>query len=115
MHRIIATLLLVAGLAQAATIVPASDSEVVEILPAASGNRVLPLTQEPLLMLLAAALEVIIDRAPPARARIAAAQRHVLEAIEAGDAETARSWMAKHIRDFRRGYEYCGIDLANPV
>jgi uncharacterized protein (TIGR02996 family) len=40
MHRIIATLLLAAGLAQAATIVPASDSEVVETLPAASGNRV---------------------------------------------------------------------------
>jgi hypothetical protein len=39
MHRIIATLLLAMGLAQAAPIVPASDSEVIETLPAASGNR----------------------------------------------------------------------------
>jgi GntR family transcriptional regulator, transcriptional repressor for pyruvate dehydrogenase complex len=81
----------------------------------ASGNRVLPLTQEPLLMLLAAALEVIIDRAPPARARIAAAQRHVLAAIEAHDPQTARSWMAKHVRDFRRGFEIAGVDLDTPV
>ena len=82
---------------------------------AASGNRVLPLTQEPLLMLLAAALEVIIDRAPPARARIEAAQRHVLAAIEARDPATARSWMAKHVRDFRRGFEIAGVDLDTPV
>ncbi len=82
---------------------------------AASGNRVLPLTQEPLLLLLGAALEVIIDRAPPARGRIGVAQRRVLEAIAAGDAETARSWMAKHVRDFRRGFEISGIDLDTPV
>jgi len=82
---------------------------------AASGNRVLPLTQEPLLRLLAAALEVIIDRAPPARARIGAAQRQVLAAIEARDPATARSWMAKHVRDFRRGFEIAGIDLDTPV
>ncbi|MBS0395029.1 MAG: FCD domain-containing protein, partial [Proteobacteria bacterium] len=82
---------------------------------AASGNRVLPLTQEPLLLLLGAALEVIIDRAPPARARILAAQQRVLAAIEAGDPETARSWMAKHVRDFRRGFEISGVDLDTPV
>ena len=82
---------------------------------AASGNRVLPLTQEPLLLLLAAALEVIIDRAPPARARIATAQERVYAAIAARDAALARSWMSKHVRDFRRGFEISGIDLDTPV
>jgi GntR family transcriptional repressor for pyruvate dehydrogenase complex len=82
---------------------------------AASGNRVLPLTQEPLLLLLAAALEVIIDRAPPARGRIAIAQRRILEASEAHDSDTARSWMGKHVRDFRRGFEISGVDLDTPI
>ncbi|HXQ64608.1 MAG TPA: GntR family transcriptional regulator [Steroidobacteraceae bacterium] len=82
---------------------------------AASANRVLPLMHEPLLLLLEAALRILIDRAPPARARIALAQARVLAAIEAGDADTARIWMGKHVRDFRRGFELCGIDLDTPV
>jgi GntR family transcriptional regulator, transcriptional repressor for pyruvate dehydrogenase complex len=82
---------------------------------AASGNRVLPLMQEPLLLLLEAALQVLIDRAPPARARIADAQAYILAAIESGDESAARTWMARHVRDFRRGFELCAIDLDTPV
>ncbi len=81
----------------------------------ASGNRVLPLMQEPLLLLLEAALKVVIDRAAPARARISAAQGHILAAIETGDEAGARTWMARHVRDFRRGFELAGIDLQTPV
>ena len=81
----------------------------------ATGNRVLPLMQEPLLLLLEAALRVVIDEAPPARSRIAAAQAHILAAIEAGDASNARLWMVRHVRDFRRGFELCRIDLDTPV
>jgi DNA-binding FadR family transcriptional regulator len=81
----------------------------------ASGNRVLALSQEPLLLLLAQALGVMIDRAPPARDRIASAQRRLLAAIEGRDAEAARTWMTKHVRDFRRGFEVAGIDLDTPV
>ena len=90
-------------------------AEFFRAVAAASGNRVLPLTQEPLLLLLAAALEVMIDRAPPARARIAAAQQQMLAAFAARDGARARSWMAKHVRDFRRGFEIGGIDLDTPV
>jgi len=82
---------------------------------AATGNRVVPMTQEPLLLLLVAALEVMIDRASPARARIGAAQRHILAAIDAHDAAAARDWMSKHVRDFRRGFEISGIDVDSPV
>ncbi len=81
----------------------------------ATGNRVLPLMQEPLLLLLEAALRVVIDQAPTARGRIAEAQSRLFAAIEARDAATARSWMVKHVRDFRRGFELCGIDLDTPV
>jgi GntR family transcriptional repressor for pyruvate dehydrogenase complex len=82
---------------------------------AATHNRVLMLAQEPLLQLLEPSLQAMIDRVPQARSRIATAHRHLTDAVRTRNVEEARSWMAKHIRDFRRGYEYCGIDLANPV
>jgi DNA-binding GntR family transcriptional regulator len=53
----------------------------------------------------------MIDQVPQARARIVAAQRHLIEAIRARNADEARNWMEKHIRDFKRGYELAGIEL----
>lgn len=77
----------------------------------ATHNQVLTLGQEPLLDLLEPSLRVMIDKVPQARARIAAAQGRMFEAIGKRDAEAARGWMAKHIRDFRKGYELAGIAL----
>ncbi len=77
----------------------------------ATRNQVLGLAQEPLLDLLEPSLRVMIDKVPQARARIATAQRRILEAISRRDAEAARSWMARHIRDFRKGYELADIAL----
>ena len=74
-------------------------------------NQVLMLAQEPLLQLLEPSLRVMIDKVPQARARITTAQKRMVEALEARDAEGARTWMAKHIRDFRKGYEIAEIDL----
>ena len=34
-----------------------------------------------------------------------------MRALEAGDRDEAGTWMARHIRDFRKGYELAGIDL----
>jgi DNA-binding GntR family transcriptional regulator len=53
----------------------------------------------------------MIDKVPQARARIAAAHRRLLEALEARDERAAHDWMARHIRDFRKGYELARIDL----
>ena len=77
----------------------------------ATHNQVLGLAQEPLLHLLEPSLRVMIDQVPQARSRIAAAQRRMLEAIGRREAEAARSWMARHIRDFRKGYELANIAL----
>ena len=77
----------------------------------ATHNQVLSLAQEPLLQLLQPSLRVMIDQVPQARARIAAAQRRITAALQARDCEDARTWMAKHIRDFRKGYEIAKIDL----
>jgi DNA-binding FadR family transcriptional regulator len=84
-------------------------------LAAATGNSVLSLTQEPLLQLLDSSLRRLIEAVPQSRSRIAVAQRRILAAIEAGDAAAARNWCEKHIRDYRRGFEVAGIDLALPI
>ncbi len=79
----------------------------------ATRNGVLVLAQEPLLQLLEPSLAAMIDRLPQARGRILTAQRRLREALAAGDAEEARTWMSRHIRDFRRGYELAGLALTN--
>ena len=81
-------------------------------LAAASNNPVYAMMQEPLLQLLQSSLNVMIDRAPNARARISVAQRRLLEAVADGKSEQASDWMGKHVRDFRRGFELAGIDLS---
>jgi len=86
-------------------------AEVFRCIGRATHNPVLALAQEPLLQLLEPSLRVMIDKVPQARARIATAHRRLLEALAARDGESAHAWMARHIRDFRRGYEIAGIEL----
>ena len=81
----------------------------------ATHNQVLGLAQEPLLQLLVPSLRVMIDKVPQARARIAAAQQHLYAALKSRDAQDARDWMARHIRDFRKGYELARIEPQLPV
>ena len=81
----------------------------------ATHNRVLMLAHEPLLQLLAPSLRTVIDEVAAARSRIATAQRRILAAIRAGDVAEARAWTEKHIRDYRRGFDLAGIDLASRV
>jgi GntR family transcriptional regulator, transcriptional repressor for pyruvate dehydrogenase complex len=87
-------------------------AEVFRCVARATHNPVLGLAQEPLLQLLEPSLRIMIDKVPQARARIGAAHRRLLEALEARDERAAHEWMARHIRDFRKGYELAGIDLA---
>jgi DNA-binding FadR family transcriptional regulator len=57
----------------------------------------------------------MIDKVPQARSRITTAQRQISDALQQRDTEGAGSWMAKHIRDFRKGYEIARIDLEHRV
>src|ERR1700680_1934845 len=86
-------------------------AQVFRCIGQATHNPVLGLAQEPLLQLLEPSLRVMIDKVAQARSRIATAHRRLLEALEARDADGAQSWMARHIRDFRKGYEIAGIDM----
>ncbi len=86
-----------------------------DVLEAAPGNRALVAAQRPLLPLLQRSLGLLIDRVPQARSRIALAQRRILEAVRRRDRAAAQEWMAKHVRDFRRGFEVAGIELGTRV
>jgi DNA-binding FadR family transcriptional regulator len=81
----------------------------------ASHNRVLMISHEPLLQLLEPSLETMIDQVPQARARIAKAQEKILDALRDSDAAAALTWTAKHVRDFRRGFELAGINMSHGV
>ncbi|HTL50548.1 MAG TPA: GntR family transcriptional regulator [Steroidobacteraceae bacterium] len=86
-----------------------------DALAEAGANPVFSLLNEPMLRLLRPSLAVIIDRVPQARGRIEAAQSAIVAAVRARDAKTAAEWMARHVRDFRRGYEVAGIPLSTEV
>lgn len=90
---------------------PRYVAEFFSAIAAATHNPVLAMAQEPLVQLLEPSLGAMIDKVAQARSRIVTAQRRVTDAIQAKHAEGARTWMAKHVRDFRRGYELAGIDL----
>jgi GntR family transcriptional repressor for pyruvate dehydrogenase complex len=81
----------------------------------ATHNQVLMLAQEPLLQLLEPSLGVMIDKVPQARSRIMTAQRKISEAVREHDTDGARTWMARHIRDFRKGFEIARIDLGHAI
>ena len=81
----------------------------------ATHNGVFMLAHEPLVELLVPSLGAMIDKVPQARRRIAEAQRRLVTAIRERNAVQAGEWMAKHIRDFRRGFEIAGIELERRV
>ena len=81
----------------------------------ATHNGVFMLAHEPLVQLLVPSLGVMIDKVPQARARISDAQKRIVSAIRARDPAQAGEWMAKHIRDFRRGFDIAGIALEGHI
>lgn len=84
-------------------------TEFFELIGACARNQVLVLAKHSLAQVLAPSLAVMIDRVQQARSRIIGAQQKIIAALQARDAEEARKWMAKHVRDFKRGYEVAGI------
>ncbi|MFO1465118.1 MAG: GntR family transcriptional regulator [Steroidobacteraceae bacterium] len=103
---------------EAAADTPAGVAAVVEFFAAvatASANPVLSMSQAPLNELLAPILSHMMDAVPQSRARIIGAQAAMITAIRRRRREEARTWMEKHIRDFKRGYEVAGIPLQYSV
>lgn len=89
--------------------------EFFEMLGTCARNQVLLLAKHSLAQVLAPSLAQMIDRVPQARSRIAEAQRKIIAALQNRDGEEARKWMAKHVRDYKRGYEVAGISPETKV
>lgn len=86
-----------------------------EQLGAAARNQVLVLAKQSLAQVLAPSLARMIDTVPQARARITDAQKRIIVAVRDKNADEARKWMAKHVRDFKRGYEVARISPDTPI
>ncbi|GEM_PF-4937455 len=52
---------------------------------------------------------------PAARHGLAQAHQAITTAVLAGDAQTAKDWMRRHIADFRCGYEIAGFDTLQVI
>ncbi len=80
-----------------------------------TGNRALTLAREPIAVLLFSGLEVLVPHLPQAPHRQIVAHQKVIDAIRAGDPDTAREWMRRHLEDFRRGFELAKLPLDAPI
>jgi len=74
-------------------------------------NRVLLLTREPMARLFYPAFEAVLSRLPESSARLLKAHKAIFDALRAGNAVDASTWMEKHIRDFKVGFELASLDL----
>jgi len=90
------------------------DIEFHQIIAQASRNRVLQLNRGPMSQLFYPAFLKVFSRLN-AGERLVFAHEKILQALRARDAAEARSWMDKHIVDFRRGYELANLDIDAPV
>lgn len=90
------------------------DIEFHQIIARASRNRALQLSREPMSQLFYPAFFRVFSRLN-AGERLVFAHEKILNALASRDAGEARSWMDKHIVDFRRGYELANFDIEAPV
>jgi GntR family transcriptional repressor for pyruvate dehydrogenase complex len=91
------------------------DIEFHRLVFEATRNRALVQAAQPVGTLLYSATKTLYRDVPQARHRLIAAHTAIADAIVAADSNTAEQWMAKHIRDFRRGYEVAGMSLEAPI
>lgn len=81
----------------------------------AARNTILSVALAPVSVLLFSATVPLYQKVQPARHRLLAAHRAIAEAIAAGNATVAEEWMARHIRDFRRGYSAGGLAMGDVI
>lgn len=91
------------------------DSEFHTLVAKAGKNRVLQLAREPVALLFDHSLKVILENIEVSAQRNHDAHVQIFEAIRDKDPEKAQSWSAKHIVDWRRGYQQAGRNLNDPI
>jgi len=91
------------------------DTEFHTLLANASHNRVLQLAREPSGLLIYPTTEIIFEKVRESQPRLVAAHRHLIEAVRGRDKDAARSWMRRHVNDWRKGFERSGKSLDHPI
>ncbi len=85
------------------------------IIAEATQNQALLLARAPVSMLMRVGYATIAPLLPQSGSRLLEAHRHVLEALQRRDVEAAVTWTRKHLMDHRRGFEYAGLDMDQPI
>ena len=91
-----------------------ADIEFHDLVARASGNHALLLARAPIGEFLFPAYGAVINKLGPGK-RLLDAHTQIFNALKVNDADTARDWMTKHIRDFLRGCEMAGLEIDDPV
>lgn len=78
-------------------------------------NRVWQLTRQPMVRLFYPAFEAVLTQVSESGARLLKAHRAIVAVLKSGDADEAASWMEKHIKDFKRGFQMASLDLHSPA
>jgi len=91
------------------------DMEFHSIIAEAADNKVFLLAREPAGLLIYPATQYIFEAVPEAPSRLLEAHKLMFNALKNKDAELAKSWMDKHVRDFVKGLVRTGADLDGPI
>lgn len=91
------------------------DVEFHELIGEATSNRVLAMSHDPICRLIFSATKTLHQKVPQGRHRMLHAHQMIYDAVIMRDAEKAKAWMARHIRDLHRGYLVAGLDINAPV
>lgn len=92
-----------------------TDAEFHSLVALASKNRVLQLAREPVAHLFFPPVEMICRRVPEGPARMVEAHGKIVDAIKARDPDLAKTWMRRHLVDWRKGFVRAGRDVDEPV
>jgi GntR family transcriptional repressor for pyruvate dehydrogenase complex len=91
------------------------DTQFHALIAKASQNRVLQLAREPSSLLIFPTTEIILRKLKEGVPRLIQAHRKIVDALRQHDRETARLWMLRHAKDWRRGFERAGKDIDQPI
>ena len=92
-----------------------ADAEFHSLIAHIARNRILELAREPAALLFTPTAELIFREIPEAASRTVVAHRQIIDAIAKRDCDLARTWMRRHINDWRIGFERTGQKMDEPV
>ena len=91
------------------------DLEFQNLVAEAAHNPALLLGRGPISLLMRAGYAGIAARLPQSGTRLLEVHRRLVDALRRRDPVAAADEMRKHIQDYRRGCEFVGLDMRQPV